>query len=42
MYGFIGDIHGHADELRQLLEKLEYEQHDETLVTSAAEGDISW
>jgi len=30
MYDFIGDIHGHADELRQLLVKLEYEQHDET------------
>ena len=27
MYDLIGDIHGHAAELRQLLEKLGYSQH---------------
>ncbi len=28
MYDFIGDIHGHADKLEQLLEKLDYQQKD--------------
>jgi hypothetical protein len=27
MYDIIGDIHGHADELKVLLAKLDYKQH---------------
>jgi hypothetical protein len=30
MYDLIGDIHGHADELKELLTKLEYENQDGT------------
>ena len=30
MYDLIGDIHGHADELKELLTKLEYEHQDGT------------
>jgi hypothetical protein len=28
MYDLIGDIHGHADALRELLQKLGYELHE--------------
>ena len=31
MYDLIGDIHGHADELEQLLQKLDYTKTTTTL-----------
>ena len=38
MYDLIGDIHGHATELEQLLEKLGYEKEEKAIIHTPRGG----